>query len=226
MTKNIETETYNWLINTIKEAREFNNTLYAETEIEVNSLNLSHREAVYMTSAIIARKKENFGKSRLLLAEKFTRYYLNNKLAPIKEFVAKDVQAKRNDLKVKIEKELKGSKIEYISKVCPGCHSSETWDTSFGKPLDTTVLQELISKHKHISCVLFYGGEWNEPELIKLFEVCELAKLKICLYTGRLLSEMPVSILMHLDTIKVGPYIKELGGMQSPTTNQCYIKLK
>lgn len=76
MTETLETETYNWVIETIKEAKEFNSTLYPETNIEVQALNLSSRESVYAISAIVARKKESFGKSRLALAEKFTGYYL------------------------------------------------------------------------------------------------------------------------------------------------------
>jgi len=108
---------------------------------------------------------------------------------------------------------------------CPGCHSMETWNPSFGEPINPTVLNTLINKHKHISCVLFYGGEWNVPEMIKLFEVCKDANLKICLYTGEEFENVATALIEYLDSIKVGPYIKELGGIQSPITNQRYIKL-
>ena len=109
---------------------------------------------------------------------------------------------------------------------CKGCHSTETWNPTFGKPLTVDVLQTLIDTHKHISCVLFYGGEWSPQELISLFTVCKLNQLKTCLYTGLELEQVPKSFLPHLDYLKVGPYVEALGGLASPTTNQRFILKK
>ena len=50
---------------------------------------------------------------------------------------------------------------------CKGCHSTETYKTNFGTELTDTELDRLLEKHKHISCVLFYGGEWEISTLTK-----------------------------------------------------------
>jgi len=103
---------------------------------------------------------------------------------------------------------------------CKGCHSSETFNPTFGSQLTPEILQALISKNKHISCVLFYGGEWNPGELLELFEVVQSNNLKLALYTGLDYEEVPPSLLPPLHYIKVGRYIAELGGIGTPTTNQ------
>lgn len=110
---------------------------------------------------------------------------------------------------------------------CKGCHSKETWKDTFGSPLTLKALRELLNKHKHLSCVLFYGGEWKEEYLIELFKIVkEEYGLKLCLYTGLNYEEVPKELIPYLDYIKVGRYIEELGGLASPKTNQKLIKLK
>jgi anaerobic ribonucleoside-triphosphate reductase activating protein len=108
---------------------------------------------------------------------------------------------------------------------CKGCHSTETYDPTYGKPLTTDALAKLIKKNKHITCILLYGGEWDMPNLITLLTFIKLQGLKICLYTGHPLNFFQKNILIFLDYIKVNPYKKELGGMASNTTNQRMYKL-
>ncbi len=107
---------------------------------------------------------------------------------------------------------------------CKGCHSTETFKPTFGSPLDKKVLRGLIESHKHITCILFYGGEWEPETLVELFKECK--GLKICLYTGLDMDDVPHIIIPHLNYIKTGRYIKELGGLDSSNTNQRFIKLK
>lgn len=109
---------------------------------------------------------------------------------------------------------------------CKGCHSAHTRDPEFGHELTVEKLQELISKHKHITCVLFYGGEWNTPYLKELIKVVKKYNLRVCLYTGLELDEIDASLLELLDFIKVGRYIEKYGGLDSPSTNQMFITLK
>ena len=104
---------------------------------------------------------------------------------------------------------------------CPGCHSSETWSPIYGEPLD---LDALLDKYAQlITCVLFYGGEW-QPEALKLaLQRCKSRGLKTCLYTG---SNKPVrSALPYLDFIKIGRWVQSLGGLDSPTTNQRFYRI-
>lgn len=126
LTKDLETETFNWVIETIKLGLEFKKTLYEIVEGEVKTLGLSRREEIYATSAMIARKKEVFGKNRLSITEKFAHYYLNNRFEKIQEFVKQDADSKRSALKSKIEKALKGSEIIEIGKITSSVEGYET----------------------------------------------------------------------------------------------------
>ena len=99
---------------------------------------------------------------------------------------------------------------------CPGCHSSETWSPVYGEVLDIDVLLDKYAEL--ITCVVFYGGEWQSVELQENLCKVKARGLKTCLYTG---SNKPIrSLLPHLDFIKVGRWIQSYGGLGSPTTNQ------
>lgn len=109
---------------------------------------------------------------------------------------------------------------------CKGCHSTETYNPEFGQELNLEEINKLLSKHKHITCVLFYGGEWEPENLVKYLKYIKTKNLKTCLYTGFELSFIHKNILNNLDYIKTGRYIKELGGLGSENTNQKFIKIQ
>jgi len=102
---------------------------------------------------------------------------------------------------------------------CLGCHSPELWE-DIGTELTFKELHKLIYSNKGITCIGFMGGN--------LKEVCSLAEyvksvdptLKVGWYTGGILDEKDLLKLKFLDYVKIGPYIKELGGLDSPSTNQ------
>jgi len=108
---------------------------------------------------------------------------------------------------------------------CSGCHSAFTYNALAGIPLTSSELDNLILKHKHISCVLFYGGEWDVEALVPLLQQVKASNLAACLYTGFELIDIPDTLLNILDYIKVGPYIEDLGGLASKSTNQHLYKL-
>lgn len=101
---------------------------------------------------------------------------------------------------------------------CEGCHSSHTWNAKIGNDLTIDVLEKLIQKNKHITCILFYDGLHNEKELEKLFLYTKSKNLKVALYTG--LDKVSESLNLFIDYLKVGSYKKELGGLSSTATNQ------
>lgn len=109
---------------------------------------------------------------------------------------------------------------------CKGCHSTETYNPEFGQELNLEEINKLLSKHKHITCVLFYGGEWDPENLVKYLKYIKTKNLKTCLYTGFELSFIHKNILNNLDYIKTGRYIKELGGLGSENTNQKFMKIQ
>jgi anaerobic ribonucleoside-triphosphate reductase activating protein len=101
---------------------------------------------------------------------------------------------------------------------CEGCHSPELWE-DIGYILDGRAIDTLISNNQGISCVCFMGGD-NDPHGI--YELAKFIRehwpLKICWYSGMpLRKDIP---LEYFDYIKTGSYKKELGGLDSPTTNQ------
>lgn len=106
---------------------------------------------------------------------------------------------------------------------CPGCHSSFTWDPTFGELLTDERFNQELDQNPHISCVLFYGGEWKIERLHELIEIAKNRGLKVCLYTGltlELVQKLDKTLLDVLDYIKVGPFRQELGPLNMSTTNQ------
>ena len=102
---------------------------------------------------------------------------------------------------------------------CKGCHSRELWEDK-GTPLDKNELIKLLQKHKGITCLLLLGGEHDIDALTELFMFAH-KQIKTAWYCG--LDRIPknkIGILRFLDFYKVGHYDQELGGLDSPTTNQ------
>jgi len=108
---------------------------------------------------------------------------------------------------------------------CDGCHSAQTWNPELGKYLTVCEIDKLLLKHKHVTCILFYGGEWEANGLITLCDYIKDKGLKLCLYTGYELKEINSELVYYLDFIKTGPYIEELGGLGTEGTNQRFIRL-
>ena len=102
---------------------------------------------------------------------------------------------------------------------CVGCHSAYLQSDS-GTPLIPHMLEIIADHFNEISCVAFMGGD---HEMIDLTWAAWLVKtnypnLSLCLYTG---NDHPDDSLFDLfDYVKIGHYDQELGGLNSPTTNQ------
>lgn len=107
---------------------------------------------------------------------------------------------------------------------CAGCHSRHTWNKNKGDELTMDAFVTMLDKYDGlITCVVFFGGEWYEDQLIVLLQVAQARNLKTALYTG--LDDVPDSIKQHLTFLKTGPYEKENGGLASPGTNQRLVNL-
>lgn len=108
---------------------------------------------------------------------------------------------------------------------CPDCHSKHTWDINCknaGIPLTYEEIDRLIKTNPFITCILFFGGEWDLEYLENIIKyIRKNYKLKVALYSGqdaRFFRKTTVSQL--LDYLKVGSFVNSLGGLRSPTTNQ------
>ena len=50
---------------------------------------------------------------------------------------------------------------------CPGCHSADTWNARQGRALSPAYLQRRLGDYAGLlSCVLFFGGEWQTAALL------------------------------------------------------------
>lgn len=107
---------------------------------------------------------------------------------------------------------------------CPGCHSPWLWE-EHGEILDKDTLGRLIADNPGITCVSFMGGDADPAFIAELADTARILGLKTCWYSGRSLEEAG-NVIPHLDYIKTGPYIRELGPLDSPGTNQRFYRLK
>ena len=129
---------------------------------------------------------------------------------------------------------------------CKGCHSKHLWE-DIGEPLDEKLLIGLLDRYgSQVTCVCFMGGDREPEEVARLAEYIKnhpssaathRSALRTAWYSGR--PDLPESLSEQrstgeaacqcnglsgaagpFDYIKLGPYIEELGGLKSPTTNQ------
>jgi len=104
---------------------------------------------------------------------------------------------------------------------CPGCHSKYLWE-DVGIPLDADAIDAFVEKYGNdITCIAFMGGDGDPVGVNMLAQyIHENHPLyHVAWYSGRL--RIPAKICKtDFDYIKIGPYIKHLGPLNSPTTNQ------
>ena len=109
---------------------------------------------------------------------------------------------------------------------CKGCHSAYLAE-DIGEELTFKVLDSLIKKNEGITCVAFMGGD-AEPATVN--DLASYVKesypnIKTAWYSGR--QELSKHIeIKNFDAIKLGPYIEELGPLNSKTTNQRFYEVK
>lgn len=108
---------------------------------------------------------------------------------------------------------------------CPGCHSSDSWAPDEGWFLTPALLGQRIKRYSGLlTAVVFLGGEWHPGPLSDCLQRARSLGLVTCLYTG--LEDINAHLKSHLDYLKVGPWRRELGGLDSPSTNQRFIDVR
>ncbi len=107
---------------------------------------------------------------------------------------------------------------------CSGCHSKDTWNPKRGRALSDKGFADYLEQYAEcVTCVLFFGGEWNISALTAKLKHARAAGLKTCLYTG--LDVVPETLKSHLTYLKTGPWLRHRGGLDQPHTNQCFLDL-
>ena len=102
---------------------------------------------------------------------------------------------------------------------CKNCHSSYLAE-DIGEGLTLDKIYKLIDNNEGITCVCFMGGD-SSPKEIDMFARCikDLYDIKVAWYSGK--QELSKDInLSNFNYVKLGPYIEELGPLNSKTTNQ------
>ena len=108
---------------------------------------------------------------------------------------------------------------------CKGCHSSYLAE-DIGNELNNNSIKELINNNKGITCICFMGGDSNPLEVDTLAHFIKINyPIKTAWYSGR--QELSKDInLNNFNFIKLGPYIEDLGPLNSKTTNQRFYKIE
>ena len=107
---------------------------------------------------------------------------------------------------------------------CKGCHSSYLAE-DIGEKLTLDKIYKLIENSEGITCICFMGGD-SSPKEIDMFArlIKDLYDIKVAWYSGK--QELSKDInLSNFNYVKLGPYIEELGPLNSKTTNQRMYKV-
>ena len=104
---------------------------------------------------------------------------------------------------------------------CPGCHSRYLWE-DIGLPLNTEAIDDFVEEYgDDITCLAFMGGD-NDPKGVNILAQYiheEYPQFKVAWYSGKTVISRLVN-RSDFDYIKIGPFIRHLGPLKSPTTNQ------
>lgn len=105
---------------------------------------------------------------------------------------------------------------------CKGCHSPHLQQDT-GELFTESAIDTLLSEYGDaITCICFMGGDADPREVDRLaryVRAMSRGRLKTAWYSGKS-SFSEVCSLSSFNYLKLGPYVEQLGGLQSPTTNQ------
>lgn len=110
---------------------------------------------------------------------------------------------------------------------CPYCNT-KILRKDVGEPLDKESLDMLMdSLIGEYTCVCLMGGDAAQNEIDELAEYIHQTRpgIKVAWYSG---AEMLTifNYIRNYDYIKLGPYLRKLGPLTSPTTNQRFYMIE
>ena len=89
-------------------------------------------------------------------------------------------------------------------------------------PLDTDAIDAFVEEYgTDITCISFMGGDADPVGVNQLAAYVheEYPELRVAWYSGRTVISATID-KDNFDYIKIGPFIKHLGPLKKPTTNQ------
>lgn len=117
------------------------------------------------------------------------------------------------------------------SKHCPNCHSPYLSDTVISPP-DLAGVERMVehAAERGADAIVLMGGTTNGIRDDDLITICQTLGniLPVGLYSGRDDEERDKYIALrgNLHWLKTGSYQEELGGLDSPRTNQRFYELE
>ena len=117
------------------------------------------------------------------------------------------------------------------SKHCPNCHSPYLSDTVISPP-DLAGVERMVehAAERGADAIVLMGGTTNGISDDDLITICQTLGniLPVGLYSGRDDEERDKDIALRgsLHWLKTGSYKEELGGLDSPRTNQRFYELE
>lgn len=111
---------------------------------------------------------------------------------------------------------------------CKGCHSPYLQKNT-GDELTEKIIDELLLKYGNaITCICFMGGDADPARIeqlaIYIRRATEMA-MKTAWYSGKPIFPENGSVA-SFDYLKLGRYIEQLGGLDSPETNQRFYRIE
>lgn len=115
---------------------------------------------------------------------------------------------------------------------CVGCHSKYLKE-NIGEELTLDIVLSYLNKNDGVTCISFMGGDSDTETLSDLARKIKAIapNIKIAWYSGRTYTDIdvinPIMDRVKLpvdnrwfDYIKLGPFVQEMGPINSPSTNQ------
>ena len=117
---------------------------------------------------------------------------------------------------------------------CKNCYNDILWDKNKGHIYDGEFIADVVCNMCNqlgVQSVVLLGGEPLQQDRQELLLICKRfyeAHLKIWLYTGYELNEIPDEILQYVSMVKCGRYIDELkqDGFPASSNQKIYKHIK
>ena len=88
--------------------------------------------------------------------------------------------------------------------------------------MNTNAIDDFVDEYgKNLTCIAFMGGDSDPRGVNQLAQYVheEYPQLRVAWYSGRTVISAAIN-KEDFDYIKIGPFIKHLGPLKKPTTNQ------
>ena len=114
--------------------------------------------------------------------------------------------------------------ISHCPNRCEGCHSPHLQEDT-GEELTENVLSDLLTVYGDaVTCVCFMGGDRSPKNVFRLAKYARQFQKKTAWYSGNY--KLYKNAQQYFDYIKSGAYMKDLGGLHSPITNQRFYRIE